>query len=173
MYIIAKHFFIAIKLTLLLFGSQSVMATNLSFTGNFLTNGDAQFFDFSLAVASTSVIIETLSLNGGTNSAGDLIAAGGFYPYLSLWDKSTGAWVFDTGNKNAGDEAVISNTFPYSYGTLLAGNYILALTQFDNVAAGSNLSGGFAANPDPNLNLASFDPIAPFSGGSGLGCGHP
>lgn len=165
---ISKRTFTACTLALLLVGSPSVMANSFSFTGNFTNDSEVQYFDFSLTTDSTTVIINTLSLNGGFNLAGELIATGGFNPYLSLWDQSTGAWVFDTLAKNIGSEAIISNTAPYSYGTLLAGNYILALSQYDNVAWGTNLSNGFAADH----GFASFDPISPFTTNGGGGRGH-
>jgi hypothetical protein len=53
-----------------------------------------QWFDFSIAADSSSVLINTLSLNGGTNAAGAIIAGGGFNPYISIWDKITGDWIF-------------------------------------------------------------------------------
>jgi len=160
------------------FGSGTITAfKSVSYTGNFSSDSDVQYFDFSLTVDSSMVSITTLSLNGGINLAGESIAAGGFNPYLSLWNKSTGAWVFDTSNKANGAEAVISSglsltisttTPSHSYGTLLAGNYILALSQYDNIAAGTHLSDGFAAA----LGLTSFDSTAPFTTNGGGGSGH-
>ena len=159
-------------IALLLCSSQAVSAdatlANFSFTGSFSNDSDVQFFDFLLSADSSTVLIDTLSLNGGTNAAGEVIPGGGFNPYLSLWDKSTGNWVFDTVAKNIADEAVISNTSSYAYGSLLAGNYILALSQFDNVAAGTNLSEGFAAD----LGLTSFAGSPPFTLNGGGGSGH-
>ena len=139
-----------------------------SYTGSFANDSDVQFFDFFLSADSSTVLINTLSLTGGTNAVGEVITGGGFNPYLSLWDKSTGNWVFDTVAKNIADEAVISSTASYSYGTLLAGNYLLALSQFDNMAAGTNLSEGFAAA----LGLASFAGSPPFTLNGGGGSGH-
>ncbi len=159
-------------IALLLCSSQAVSAdatlANFSFTGSFSNDSDVQFFDFLLSADSSTVLIDTLSLNGGTNGVGEVITGGGFNPYLSLWDQSTGNWVFDTKAKNTADEAVISSTVSYSYGTLLAGNYILALSQFDNVAAGTNLSEGFAAD----LGLTSFAGSPPFTLNGGGGSGH-
>lgn len=163
--LIAKRLFTTPALALLLFGSTSAMAANLSFTGNFANDADVRFFDFSIAANSSSVLIKTFSLNGGANAAGVAIAGGGFDPYLSIWDKITGDWVFDTFSKNDGDEAVISGGL---YGTLLAGDYILALTQNDNIAFGSNLSEGFAAD----YALTSFVPGMPFTSHGGGGSGH-
>ena len=152
----------------LLCSSQALSAANFSYTGSFSNDSDVQFFDFSISADSTIVSINTLSLIGGTNAASEVITGGSFNPYLSLWDQSTGNWVFDTTTKNTADEAVISSTASYSYGTLLAGNYILALSQFDNVAADTNLSAGFAAD----LGLASFAGSLPFTLNGGGGSGH-
>ena len=156
----------------MLCSSQAVSAdatlANFSFTGSFANDSEVQFFDFSISADSSTVLIDTLSLNGGTNVASQVITGGGFNPYLSLWEQSTGNWVFNTATKNTADEAVISSTASYSYGTLLAGNYILALSQFDNVAAGTNLSEGFGAD----LGLASFAGSPPFTLNGGGGSGH-
>ena len=151
--------------------SQAVSADatlpHFSFTGTFANDSDVQFFDFYLAAESSTISIETLSFKGGTNAAGEVITGSGFNPYLSLWEQSTGNYVFGTAAKDIAEEAVISSATSYSYGTLLAGNYILALSQFDNVAAGTNLSEGFAAD----LGLASFagSPSFTLNGGGGSG----
>ena len=135
-------------IALFLLGSQAASAAydnSFSFTGSFANDNDVQLFDFSLLADSTTLRINTLSLVGGTNDAGTAIAAGGFDPYLSVWDKSTGEFKFDTTAKNTGAEARIDNASDDPYGTLAAGNYILALSQFDNTAVGSLFSEGFAA----------------------------
>ena len=102
-------------IALFLLGSQAASAgsslTNFSFTGSFANDSDVQFFDLSVATDSSAVLIDTLSLNGGTNVAGEVITGGGFNPYLSLWDQSTGNWVLDRATKNTADEAVISKCF--------------------------------------------------------------
>ena len=102
-------------IALLLCSSQAVSAdatsANFSFTGSFANDSDVQFFDLSVATDSSAVLIDTLSLNGGTNVAGEVITGGGFNPYLSLWDQSTGNWVLDRATKNTADEAVISKCF--------------------------------------------------------------
>ncbi|MFZ2448980.1 MAG: DVUA0089 family protein [Methylovulum miyakonense] len=156
-----KHTLTAFKLVLLLFGSQSVMAANFSFTGNFTYDSDIQFFDFSIAADSPAVLIHTFSLNGGVNADGTPIAGGGFDPYLALFNKADGAWVYSTETKNDADEAVITAN------PLLAGDYILALTQFDNIRAGDFLSDGFAYA----LGLTTFG-VTPFTAYSGGGSGH-
>jgi hypothetical protein len=94
--------------------------------------------------------------------AGNLIAGGGFDPYLAIFNQADGGFITDSNGKFTGEEAEIAG-----FGTLLAGNYILALTQFDNVAAGLNLADGFAAD----LSLASFG-NTPFTANGGGGSGH-
>lgn len=156
-----KHFIAASALALIL-TSPTVLASNFSFTGNFNQDNDVQFFNFFVAADSTDTFVETFSLNGGVNVVGDLIAGSGFDPYLAIFNQADGAFITDSNGKFTGDEAVIAN-----FGTLLAGNYILALTQFDNVAAGLNLADGFA----DDLNLASFG-NTPFTTNGGGGSGH-
>lgn len=158
---IAKHRFTTLKLAFLLLASQSVMAADFSFTGNFTQDSDVQLFSFSLASDSSSFIIDTLSLNGGTNAAGASIGAGGFDPYLAIFKESDGQWFYSTEIKNAGDEAIISGSL------LFAGNYLLALTQTDNFRAGDYLTDGFAFD----LGLTSFSPN-PFTTNGGGGSGQ-
>ncbi|MDD5271932.1 MAG: DVUA0089 family protein [Methylovulum sp.] len=158
---IKKHRFTALKLALLLLSSQSALAADFSFTGNFTQDSDVQLFNFSLAADSSSLIIDTLSLNGGVNAAGTTIASGGFDPYLAIFRETDGQWFYSTEIKNAGDEAFIADS------PLFAGNYILALTQTDNFRADDHLSDGFAYA----LGLTSFASIA-FTTNGGGGSGH-
>jgi len=156
-----SHFF-AVSTLILALASPSSYAIDFSFTGLFSADTDVQLINFSLLADSSNVIIETLSLNGGGNAAGDSIAAGGFDPYLALFNQADGSWIFDTLGKNSGDEAEIAG-----FGNLPAGDYILALTEYDNVAAGLNIADGFAAA----LGLASFGGT-PFTFNGGGGSGH-
>ncbi|WP_394752696.1 DVUA0089 family protein [Crenothrix sp.] len=158
---LTKHSITVVKLATLLLCSQSAMANSFSFTGNFTYDNDVQLFNFSLASDSTALTIHTLSLLGATNAAGNLISGGGFNPYLAIFDES-GALIKDTSGKNESEESIIAN-----YGTLLAGTYTLALTQFDNIAVGTYLSEGFA----DDYVLASFDPT-PFTTMGGGGSSH-
>ena len=80
-------------IALLLASDQAVSATQVSYTGHFTSDSETRYFDFSLTSDSTTFTINTLPLNGSFNLAGDLIAVGGFNPYLSLWNKNTGVWV--------------------------------------------------------------------------------
>lgn len=153
---------LALSALALTFASPNNWASNFSFTGTFSTDADVRFISFSLLADSTDVVIETLSLNGGSNAAGDSIASGGFDPYLAIFNQADGTWIHDTSGKNGGDEARMA-----AFGNLLAGHYVLALTEYDNVAAGFNLADGFAAD----LGLASFGGM-PFIFNGGGGSGH-
>ena len=147
----------ALGLALLTLGAQSATAGSFSFTGDFTHDEDVRLFNFSILANSSAVVVKTLSVDGGTNAAGNPIVGGGFETYLALF-KADGEAITDTSNKTLGNDALITIV-----GTLLAGNYIVALTQYDNIALG-NLGDGFAAD----LGLASFSG-APFSvfGGDG------
>jgi hypothetical protein len=120
-------------------------AASFSFTGSFTGGDDVQLFSFSLGTSST-VVMTTLSYAGGVNSAGDTIARGGFDPILTLFD-SAGALLLPNDNGFPPDVGIdpLTNTAFDSYIELLLtpGSYILALTQYDNFAAGGLLSGGF------------------------------
>ena len=106
-------------MALLLCSVQVVSANSFSYTGSFSNDSDVQLFDFSLAADSSAVVINTLSVNGGLNVAGNLIAAGGFNPYLSLWDQSAGGWVFNTSN-----QAIQCRSGYFKYDTLFLRYFI-------------------------------------------------
>jgi hypothetical protein len=122
-------------------------AANFSFTGNFSGGDDVQLFSFSLS-SPTSVTLLTLSYAGGVNSAAAVIPDGGFDPILTLFD-STGAILTqndDGSPPDVGVDPVTSQSYDSFLFELLApGSYTLALTQFDNTAATSNLAGGFGS----------------------------
>jgi hypothetical protein len=147
----------AFALALVLSGVQSATAANFSFTGNFTHDNDVQLFDFSIAV-DTSVFVRTYSFGGGTNAAGTPIAPGGFTPYFNLF-KADGTWIAAAQSPSAcgvgGNPAnadpgtgVCWDTF-LDLPSLLAGSYLLALTQYDNIAVGSTLAEGFAYDGGP------------------------
>jgi len=116
-------------------------ADNFSFTGSFAVDNDVQLFNFSVTSPS-NVTLRTWSYAGGTNAAGQSIAAGGFDPILALFD-SSGAFIpgaqNDDGVGVAVDPATITLTDPTgnAFDTLLsislaAGSYTVAVMQFDN-----------------------------------------
>jgi hypothetical protein len=123
-------------------------ASVISFQGTFLHDDDAQLIDFTLT-STTSIELMTWSYGGGVNGNGDVIAPGGFDPYLSVFD-AAGLEMLDVrqddgvcppqnpGNGNCYD-ADISISLP-------AGDYILALTESGNFANGPTFADGFSAS---------------------------
>jgi hypothetical protein len=107
-----------------------------------------------LSNAST-VDIRTWSYDGGTNAAGAAITAGGFDPTLTLFD-STGVFIEQSQDISpTAFDAFISGV------SLLAGNYIVALTEYDNFpnATDTNnllLSNGFTQQGQGNFTGPEF-----------------
>jgi hypothetical protein len=138
--------------------SSFAFASNFSFQGNFILDNDLQEFLFTIANPGT-VTMQTWSFAGGTNANGTIIPAGGFAPVLALFD-STGTIV---GNFDQGGVAPAGcgprNIDPVSgfcldaflSDSLGAGDYILVLSQQDNVPLSQMLSDGYQHDGDPNF----------------------
>lgn len=143
---------------LLALGLPPVHAATVSFTGTFLQDDDVQSFAFSVSAPGT-VILQTFGYAGGTNGAGNTIAAGGFDPTVSLFD-STGALLLfqddDTPECNVvAADPVTGECFDvYVSTTLAVGSYLAVITQFDNHANGPNLSDGFTQDGAGNFTAA-------------------
>ena len=109
--------------------------------------------------------IRSYGYAGGTTSSGTVVSAGGFDTILTLFtasgafidDNDTGTGVLaDPATGFAGDARLIEN--------LAAGNYIVALTEYDNFSIG-NLSDGFAETGNPNFTASpTFTSGAPCPG---------
>jgi hypothetical protein len=100
-------------------------ATGISYTGSFSTDDQLQYFQFT--ASNSSVIINSLGYGGGTNVAGSKIPAGGFAPFLSLFDETGGS-------------------------EFAASNGLIAST-----TSGSVPGGGCSGNPDPSVGGACLD----------------
>ena len=132
-------------------GSVHAAPTNFSFTGNLAGDNAYQTFSFSVAATST-VTLRTWSWAGGTNAAGQLISAGGFAPILSLFNAATGSKVDD--NDDGGCSLVASYNGScwdtYLDVTLAAGDYVVAVSQYQNFA-GATLNDPFTGGGRPNF----------------------
>jgi hypothetical protein len=124
-------------------------ADNFSFTGNFSDINDVQLFTFSVGATST-VTLRTYGYAGGTNSAGQSIAQGGFDPILALF-RGTGPTAVQIGQNddgNCGDVPADSVTGA-CYDTYLqltgldAGDYTVSIQDYANFANGPTLGDGF------------------------------
>ena len=126
-------------------------AANYAYTGTFSGDDDIRMFNFSVSAPST-VTLRTFSYAGGTQSNGNLVGAGGFDPVLTLFD-GTGAFVIENDDgipPQVQYDPVTGKPYDsFLEIALAAGNYILAITQWDNFAVGPNLSDGFSKTGNP------------------------
>ncbi|MBV9307787.1 MAG: DVUA0089 family protein [Acidobacteriaceae bacterium] len=133
-------------------------ASNITLQDSFTHDDDVQLFAFTVATAG-SVDLRSYGYAGGTIpqdggfSLG--VARGGFDTILTLFNASgqflsendDGAGVAtDPATGLAGDARLTA--------TLAPGRYLLALTQYDNFARGSNLADGFVEAGYPNFTAA-------------------
>jgi len=129
-------------------------ATNLSFTGNFTFDNDVQTFTFVVGDTST-ITLRSWSYAGGMNSAGDMIARGGFDPILAVFD-SAGHRLGtqdDGGCSAVAADAVTGACFDTNFSVELgAGTYTASIQQFDNFSNG-DLSDGFLYDGPQNQNF--------------------
>lgn len=144
----------------------SLRAANITLTGTMAQDDTVQLFDV-VVTAGRVVDFRSYGYGGGTTSTGQAIAPGGFDTVLNLFsgsevlltDNDDGAGVqVDPTTGQAYDARITTNLTP--------GNYILALTQYDNFANGPNLTNGFAEAGRPNFTAnPSFTPGPPCPGG--------
>jgi len=140
---------VALALTVIL-GTPETNATVFSYSGNFTQDDNVMLFNFNL--------LNNASVNISTSS----YAAGGFDPTLTLFD-STGVFI------DQNQDVSINNFDSFMTDNLLAGSYIVALTQYDNfpVATDTNnklLSDGFTQAGNGNFTGPEFlDPAGPGS----------
>jgi len=153
-----------------------VSGASFSFVGTFQHDNDVQKFSFTLASPQT-VTLQTLGYGGsannpgGKNAAGNIIFAGGFEPYLQLFNQD-GTPNGDTitpdppapacGLRTPDPNRANSCQDVYAQILLNPGNYLLALTQNPNTAnalsiPNGTLSDGFLYDSDPNFNNGFMD----------------
>ena len=137
---------------------EKASATTFTDTGTFTTDNQVFETSFNVATASTYSLYTT-SYGGGTNLNGTVSLAGGFVPVLSLFNANgtivaaEGASGICGGNAKVGSATKICDDASLQL-ALTSGTYILALTEFPNVAI-NNLSDGFlfASNPHETGSL--------------------
>jgi hypothetical protein len=134
-------------------------AGTLSYTGVFTNDNDVQLLSFSV-LTDTTVTLRTFGYGGGTNAAGTPIAPGGFESVLQIFDAVTGDASSGPILPGIAPNCAPLNPVPANLGFcrdaygqvfLAAGDYQVALTQYDNLANSTNLSGGFTYDADPNF----------------------
>jgi hypothetical protein len=142
-------------LAVLVLAPTALQASNITLQGLFTRDDDVQLFDVVIATTGT-VDLRTYTYAGGTTSTGTVVPRGGFDPILTLFD-SAGILVNDNdeGSGAATDPATGEAFDARITRTLTAGSYIVALTQYDNFAAGVDLASGFVESGHPHFTAAS------------------
>lgn len=160
-------FLCAVTLVLGMVGMAS--ATDFDFSGTFTQDNDISLLNFTVGEDSTITIFS--SSWGDDTTADGYVAGAGFDPILAIWD-SAGVLVNEQDDGDVVGSAT-SNSVSYSYGEwdsyydvhLTAGQYTASITQYDNFAAGSNLSDGFYYDSDPTFTQSfSYVPQTYFNG---------
>ena len=139
--------------------SRPARAANITLQGTIATDDAVQLFNLTVATAG-SVDIRSYGYAGGTTSTGTVVPRGGFDTILTLFNAS-GAFI-DDNDEGAGvatDPATGLAADARLTENLTSGNYIVALTQYDNFSIG-NLAAGFAEQGHSNFTA---DPS--FAGG--------
>ncbi len=141
--------------------SFNASAASFSFTGEFSADDDVQLFDFTIGGPST-IALRSYGYGGGTQADGTLVSAGGFDPILALFNNA-GLLIAINDDDTSGTVTADPNTTfawdTYLTTDLLAGDYIVAVMQYDN-RPGTNtigvtrLSDGFKYTDDPFFTAA-------------------
>jgi len=136
----------------------------MSSTGTFTSDDDRQLFNFSLA-SSGNVTLQTFSFAGGINGNGTVIPAGGFAPVLTLfYAAGTQDFIAQDSGGIAPGACGSRNTDPatgfcldaFLNLNLMAGDYLLVLTQYDNTANGPSYPDGFTHDGEGNFTGGPF-----------------
>ena len=132
---------------------EKASATTFTDTGSFTTDNQVFETTFNVATASTYSLYTT-SYGGGTNLNGTISLAGGFVPVLSLFHANGTIVAAEGASGMCGGSAKVDNATKMCDDAsltlgLTSGSYILALTEFPNVAI-NNLSDGFLFASDPH-----------------------
>jgi PEP-CTERM motif len=147
---------IAIAVAASLAASIPVQAADFDFSGTFENDNDVQLFNFQIDADRTVTVFSSSWLYGDPLPGDPL---GGFDPILALWDSAGNLIAQQDDGRNIG--STLSNGVSYNHGYwdtyftqfLAAGNYTVSIAQFNNFAAGTNLSQGFLRDSQPNFTF--------------------
>lgn len=133
----------------------SAAMVTFSFTGSFSADDDVQLVNFTVdtpADTGATVILRSFSYGGGTQGNGHAVTPGGFDPVLSLFD-AAGVLIGSNDDDLTGTvnpDPSNSVRFDTLFQAMLDdGDYTVALSQYDNFAAGSTLADGFLQTGSP------------------------
>ena len=129
----------------------AIYAANITQTGLFTRDDEVQLFTVRIATSS-EIDVRSYGYAGGITSTGTVTPSGGFDTVLTLF---TSSGVFLAENDDGTGVAIDPLTGQASdarlTANLLAGSYVVALSQYDNFAAGFDLTDGFVESGFPNF----------------------
>lgn len=140
---------------LVLAASLPAQAATVSLSGNLFQDNAIQRFSLNLSAAG-AITATSIGYAGGTDAAGNPVAAGGFDSVMYLFS-STGALLYqsDDGFGVPADPSTgEALDAAFTTASLAAGDYTMVLTQADNYLLGFNLSDGFARRGQGNFTAA-------------------
>ncbi|MFO1321871.1 MAG: DVUA0089 family protein [Burkholderiales bacterium] len=126
-------------------------ALDYAFTGTFTRDDDVRFVDFSVGYLSW-VTFRTHSYAGGTNIAGQAIPAGGFDTVVTVFASDGRLLSGSDDGLGSAEDPLTHRRYDTLFRLLLAsGDYVAAITQYDNTALGPTLAGGFKREGEGNF----------------------
>jgi hypothetical protein len=136
--------------TVALAGAANAIPQDFTFSGNFMDDDDVLIFNFSVAAPSSVTVL---------SSSWQSPSGGGFDPILSLFDSS--GLLVDSQDDGGVSGAQLVNGVSYDYGvwdsyytvTLDAGDYSIAITQYNNFPISTALVDGFEHEGNPNFTF--------------------
>jgi hypothetical protein len=156
--------------TLFLYNPSQALVFDFDFSGTFTNDNDIVLLYFTVGSASTITIFSSSWGDVNTDPEG-YVANGGLDPILAIWDSSDNLVNEQDDGWNVG--STLSNGVSYTHGLwdsyfdvfLTAGGYTASIAQYNNFAAGTNLSSGFTHDGNPDFTFdEDFGTAALFNG---------
>ena len=117
-------------------------ASAVSVSGTFINDDDVQLLSFR--TGGTGVVrIETFGYAGGIDANGVAVAAGGFDPVFAVFRADGTLLAYGDDGATRVDPATGAAFDALLEILLTAGDYFVAISQFDNFAIGPNFAAGF------------------------------
>lgn len=126
-------------------------AVDYAFTGMFQSDDEVRFVEFSVGWLSW-VTFRTYSYGGGTNILGQEFPAGGFDTMVTVFAQDGRLLSGSDDGLGANPDPHTNRRYDTVFNLLLAsGEYVAAITQYDNAAVGPTLADGFRRAGDGNF----------------------
>ena len=140
----------------LLVTTAAASAGNFSVTGTFTKDNQFAGYSFTLAAPGT-VSLVSLGYAGGVNSAGAIIARGGFDSFLSIYDSAGLNIALNDDSALSTADAVSGQRYDANWtAALAAGTYSVYISQYNN-AGPAQLPGYFGFQGQPNFRNGFVD----------------